>query len=170
MGAIDEVVARSEDCQEARSFHNFHRNHPEVLDFLIEEIGVRFNRGFTAFSYHRLWQYANWKLETEKGPGNTFLMDDSYAPFYAHAIAILHPEFDALTRLGTGKAAATPETRSRALAREAPEERFVWGRWYGLAAWLKAHAAAPREQSSCDLTPHDQSPCDQNVEPQLAAS
>ena len=91
MDAIDELVARSRDCKELRRFHEFHRNHPEVLDFLVEEIRLRLKQGFTAFSYHRLWAHAGWKLEMEKAPGDTFLMNDQCAPFYARAIAILHP-------------------------------------------------------------------------------
>jgi hypothetical protein len=91
--AIDELVARSKSDQELRAFHDFHKRHPEVLDFLVEEIQLRLDR-FEAFSYHSLWQYARWKLELEKGPRDTFLMNDHAAPFYARAITILHPEFN----------------------------------------------------------------------------
>jgi hypothetical protein len=92
--AIDELVARSKDHPELRAFHEFHKRHPEVLDFLVEEIRLRIEHGFGAFSYHSLWEYARWKLEMEKGPGATFLMNDHAAPFYARAITVLHPEFN----------------------------------------------------------------------------
>ena len=92
--AIDELVSRSKDHRELRAFHRFHKRHPEVLDFLVIEIQLRIDHGFSAFSYHSLWQYARWKLEMEKGPGDTFLMNDHAAPFYARAITILHPEFN----------------------------------------------------------------------------
>jgi hypothetical protein len=92
--AIDELVARSENHLELRAFHEFHKAHPEVLDFLVEEIQLRLNHGFEAFSYHSLWEYCRWKLELEKGPGSTFQMNDHAAPFYARAITILHPEFN----------------------------------------------------------------------------
>jgi len=152
MDAIDELVARSQDCKAMRRFHKFHRNHPEVLDLLVEEIRLRFNQGFTTFSHHRLWEYARWKLEMEKGPGNAFLMDDRCAPFYACAIAILHPEFDSLAKFINSKAAALLGTQIATPTRETSEELCVPGRWYSLAGWLAAHEAAhlsptPRNQT-----------------------
>lgn len=101
--AIDELVARSQDHRELRAFHRFHKAHPEVLDFLVQEIQLRLDR-FDAFSYHSLWQYARWKLELEKGPGDTFLMNDHAAPFYARAITILHPEFNGRCEFRVSKA------------------------------------------------------------------
>lgn len=92
--AIDELVARSRDHHELRRFHRFHRDHPQVLDFLVWEIRLRIEQGFGAFSYHSLWHYARWKLELKSGPNDTFLMNDHTAPFYGRAIAILHPEFN----------------------------------------------------------------------------
>ncbi len=89
--AIDELVARSQNHRELRAFHTFHKKHPEVLDFLVQEIRLRLDC-LNAFSYHSLWQYARWKLEMAKGPGDTFKMNDHAAPFYARAITILHPE------------------------------------------------------------------------------
>jgi len=103
--AIDELVARSKDHRELRAFHEFHRRHPEVLDFLVQEIRLRLSR-FDAFSYHSLWQYARWKLELEKGPGDTFLMNDHAAPFYARSITVLHPEFNGRAEFRKSKADA----------------------------------------------------------------
>jgi hypothetical protein len=70
MDAISELVSRSKDHRELRAFHEFHKTHPEVLDFLVQEIQLRIDHGFTAFSYHSLWQYARWKLEMQNGPGH----------------------------------------------------------------------------------------------------
>ena len=92
--AIDELAARSKGHPELREFHALHRAHPELLDFLVVEIRLRIARGLPAFSYHSLWHYARWKLELEKGPCDTFMMDDHAASFYARAITILHPEFN----------------------------------------------------------------------------
>lgn len=92
--AIDELVARSKNHRELRAFHEFHKKHPEVLDFLVQEIQLRIDHGFPAFSYHCLCEYARWKLEMEQGPGITFKLNDHTAPFYARAITILHPEFN----------------------------------------------------------------------------
>ena len=94
--AIDELVARSKDHTELRKFHKFHRKHPEVLDFLVQEIQLRIDHGFEAFSFGSLWDYARWKLELRAGPNDTFLMNDHLAPFYSRAITILHPEFNGL--------------------------------------------------------------------------
>jgi len=151
MDAIDELVARSRDCKEVRRFHEFHRNHPEVLDFLVEEIRLRFKQGFTAFSYRRLWEYAGWKLEMEKGPGDTFLMSDQCAPFYARAIAILHPEIDGLAEFSK-KADAVLGTQIGAPTLETSEGTCVPGRWYSLADWLAAHEAAHFVPSPCNPT------------------
>jgi len=102
--AIDELVARSKDHKELRAFHQLHRAHPEILDFLVVEIQLRIDLGFPAFSYHSLWEYCRWKLEMERGPGATFLMNDHSAPFYARAITILHPEFNGRAEFRTSLA------------------------------------------------------------------
>jgi len=105
--AIDELVARSKDHHELRRFHRFHRANPEVLDFLVSEIHLRIEKGFKAFSYHSLWQYARWKLEMTKGPTGpleTYTMNDHTAPFYGRAIAILHPDLNGLAEVRTSVA------------------------------------------------------------------
>lgn len=116
--AIDELVARSQNHRELRAFHTFHKQHPEVLDFLVQEIRLRLDR-FSAFSYHSLWQYARWKLEMEKGPGDTFLMNDHAAPFYARAVTILHPEFNGRAEFRKSKADSIFGTQ----VERAPEKR-----------------------------------------------
>jgi hypothetical protein len=102
--AIDELVARSEDHHELRRFHEFHRAHPEVLGFLVSEIRLRIERGFDAFSYHSLWEYARWKLEMGAGPRDTFMMNDHAAPYYARAVTILFPEFNGRANFRTAEA------------------------------------------------------------------
>ncbi len=110
--AIDELVARSKDCPELRAFHDFHRKHPEVLDFLVEEIRLRISHGFRAFAFQSLWSYARWKLEVTKGPTDTYKMNDHLCPFYSRAIIILHPEeFNGLAELRPAKADEIFDTR-----------------------------------------------------------
>lgn len=126
--AIDELVARSQDHRELRAFHAFHRRHPEVLDFLVQEIRLRLDR-FDAFSYHSLWQYARWKLELEKGPGDTFLMNDHAAPFYARAITVLHPEFNGRAEFRKSKADDVFGTRIEPVPEKRPKNyarRLQW--------------------------------------------
>lgn len=92
---IDDLVARSKDHLKLRRFHAFHREHPQILDFLVEEIRLRIDRGFPAFAFNSLWNYARWQMEGERGPqGETFLMNDHLVPFYARTIIILHPELN----------------------------------------------------------------------------
>jgi hypothetical protein len=158
MDAIDELVARSPDCREVRGFHEFHRKHPEVLDFLVEEIRSRFNRGFTSFSYRTLWEYTRWKLEMEKGPGDSFLMNDHCAPLYACAIAILHPEFDGLAAFSKDKTDAVLRTQIGATAQETTKELWVSGQWYSLASWMAAHEAALVGKSPCNRTAERNAP------------
>jgi len=101
--AIDELVARSKDHKELRAFHELHKAHPEILDFLVQEIQARIDHGLPAFAYRSLWEYCRWKLQMEKGPGETFLMNDHAVPFYARAIAILHPDFNGRAELRKSK-------------------------------------------------------------------
>jgi hypothetical protein len=129
MDAIDELVERSLDCPELRNFHNAHRAHPELLDFLVQEIQLRLDSGFTAFSYHSLWEYGRWKLELEKGPGATFVMNDHDAPLYARAITILHPEFNGRCEFREAKADEVFRTRIEPIPEHRPESyarRLQW--------------------------------------------
>jgi hypothetical protein len=91
---IDELVARSKNHPKLRQFHAFHKAHPEVFDFLVSEIQARLDSGLSAFSNSSLWQYARWKLEMQRGPGETFLMNDHVSGFYGRALVVLHPEFN----------------------------------------------------------------------------
>jgi hypothetical protein len=127
--AIYELVARSKRDRELRAFHTFHKRHPEVLAFLVQEIQLRIEHGFKAFSYHSLWQYARWKLEMERGPGDTFLMNDHAAPFYARAITILHPEFNGRCEFRKSKADKIFGTRLEPVPEKRPKNyarRLQW--------------------------------------------
>jgi hypothetical protein len=92
--AIDELVARSKDNPELREFHRLHRAHPEILDFLVSAIKLRLKKGFHAFSFGSLWDYARWKLDIDLGPNAVVRMNDHAAPYYGRAIMILHPELN----------------------------------------------------------------------------
>ena len=129
--AIDELVARSKDHRELRAFHQFHKAQPEVLDFLTSEIQKRIEHGFEAFSYHSLWQYARWKLEMQRGPSETFLMNDHAAPFYARAITILHPEFNGRCEFRKSKADAIFGTRIEPAPDKRPKNYARRLQWAG---------------------------------------
>jgi hypothetical protein len=104
LDAIGELVKRSKKTRGLRAFYRFDKPHPEVLDFLVAEIRARLDRGYAAFSYSSLWQYARWKLELEKGPGDTYQMNDHAETFYARAITILHPDFNGRCEFRKSKA------------------------------------------------------------------
>ena len=127
--AIDELITRSKRHPELQAFHTFHQQHPEVLDFLVQEIQLRIDHGFKAFSYHSLWEYCRWKLEMEQGPGATFLMNDHAAPFYARAITILHPEFNGRAEFRKSKADTIFGTRLEPVPNKRPRNyarRLQW--------------------------------------------
>ncbi len=104
MNTIDELVAQSNNCPDLLEFHQFHAKHPEVLDFILEAIEARIKRGFTAYSCGNLWEYARWKLDIEKGPQDTFKLNDKLEPYYARAIVILHPEYNGMQEFRKAKA------------------------------------------------------------------
>jgi hypothetical protein len=129
MDAIDELVARSKNCRELRAFHEAHRQHPEVLDFLVEEIKLRLANGFKAFSYRSLWEYARWKIDMDRGPDDTFLMNDHALPFYARAITILHPELNGCAEFRKAKADSILGTRVEPIPDKRPKNyarRLQW--------------------------------------------
>ena len=127
--AIDELVARSTNCRELRDFHEAHKQHPELLNFLVREIRLRLAAGFTAFSYNSLWEYARWKIDMEKGPEQTFKMNDHNAPFYGRAITILHPEFNGRVEFRDAKADEVFGLRIELILEERPKnyaKRLQW--------------------------------------------
>jgi hypothetical protein len=128
--AVAELVARSKDHRELRAFHRFHADNPEVLDFLVEEIRLRLEKGFTAYSNRGLWEYARWKLEMQRGPGETFLMNDHAGILYARAIVILHPnEFNGRCEFRVSKADEILGTRIEPVSDKHPKRyarRLQW--------------------------------------------
>jgi len=94
--AIDELVARSRDDKGLQEFHAFHRAHPDVLDFLVEEIELRIKKGLPTISYNSLWAYARGKMAPKIEASGDYKMNDHKVPFYGRSITILHPEFNGL--------------------------------------------------------------------------
>jgi hypothetical protein len=99
--AIDEIVARCKPHHELRTFHVFHRENPEILAFLIDEIETRMDAGQKSFSFASLWHYLRWKIDIGRGP-RTFKMNDHLTPYYARAIMILRPDFNGWAELRHG--------------------------------------------------------------------
>ncbi len=150
--AMDELLARSEDCRKLKQLCDFHKRYPEVLDFLVQEIRLRLNSGYTAFSYKSLWQYARWQLEMEKGPGNTFLMDDNLNSFYGRAVTILHPEFNGRAEFRKSKADAAFRTQIEVVPYKRPKNyarRLQWADGTSLEhGWRPSTPHEPKPVSS----------------------
>ena len=96
--AIDEIVARCKPCDELKRFHEFHREHPEILGFIIEEIETKAQHGQKVFSVLSLWHYFRWKVVMSKGAA-TFKMNDRLAAYYGRAILIIRPDFNGWTEV-----------------------------------------------------------------------
>lgn len=144
--AIDELVARSTDHPELQRFHQFHRAHPEVLDFLVQEIELRFETGFAAFSHRSLLEYCRWQLEMERGPGDTFLMNDHAGILYSRAITILHPEFNGRAAFRTALADEIFSTQIEPMAesRKGFARRLQWADGTALElGWRPSHPHIP---------------------------
>jgi hypothetical protein len=152
--AIDELVARSKNHRELRAFHELHKAYPEILDFLVQEIQLRIDRGLEAFSYPSLWDYARWKLELEAGPSVTFKMNDHASPFYARAITILHPEFNGRAEFRHSMADVVFGTRLEPIPKKRPKNyarRLQWADgtaieqgWRPASQYVPNHAANRR--------------------------
>lgn len=65
----------------------------------------------------------------DKGPGDTFLMNDHAAPFYARAITILHPSFNGRCEFRVSKADGIFGTRIEPIPDKRPKNyarRLQW--------------------------------------------
>ena len=99
MDAIDELI---EHCKQRgklspmlRRVHRFHKNNPQVLDFLVLEMRVDRENGWTRTSLGSLWHYARWVLARKhRAPGERFVMGNNLFPHYGRIIAILHPDLN----------------------------------------------------------------------------
>ena len=129
MKTIEEIVANSKNCSVLREFHQFHRSHPEVLDFLVEAIEARIARGFTAYSCGSLWEYARWKLDIEKGPSDTYKLNDKLEPYYARAIVILHTEYNGMQEFRKAKADDVFGTRIEPAPKKRPKHYALKLQW-----------------------------------------
>jgi hypothetical protein len=111
MDAIDELIAHRRQTGSIspmlRRVHRFHRTNPSVLDFLVSEMRVDKENGWTRTSLGSLWHYGRWVLTRKhRAPGESFLMSNNLFPHYGRIIAILHPDLNAFFAMATSKADA----------------------------------------------------------------
>ena len=90
-----------------RRVYRFHKANPQVLDFLVSEMRVDRENGWTRTSLGSLWHYARWVL-TRKAriPGESFVMSNNLFPYYGRIIAVLHPDLNGFFEMAKSQADA----------------------------------------------------------------
>jgi len=109
--AVDELIAHRRQYGRLspmlRRVHRFHRLNPQVLDFLVSEMCVDRENGWTRASLGSLWHYARWVLTRKhRAPGESFVMSNNLFPHYGRIIAILHPDLNGFFEMAKSKADA----------------------------------------------------------------
>jgi len=99
-------------------FHRFHRANPQVFDFLVQELRDVRDCGWKCASVHSLWEHARWVLSKQRVPGEQFEMDNKIAPYYARAIAVVHPEFNGFFEMRKSQANADLGTMLEAISKQ----------------------------------------------------
>src|SRR5579862_7953263 len=85
----------------------FHKAKPQVLDFLVSEMYVDRDNGWTRTSLGSLWHYSRWVLTRKhRAPGESFVMSNNLFPHYGRIIVILHPELNGFFAMAKCKADA----------------------------------------------------------------
>jgi hypothetical protein len=107
--AIDELITyRKQNGRLSpmlRRVRRFHKANPQVLDFLVSEMRVDQENGWTRTSLGSLWHYARWVLTRKHHvPGESFVMSNNLFPHYGRIIAILHPELNGFFGMAKSKA------------------------------------------------------------------
>src|ERR1700722_627699 len=134
MDAIDELITHRRQTGSLspmlQRVHKFHRANPQVLDFLVSEMCVDKENGWTRTSLESLWHYARWVLTRKhRAPGESFVMSNNLFPHYERIIAILHPDLNGFFGMARSKADADPGTVLEPCNTKHPKgyiRRLVW--------------------------------------------
>jgi hypothetical protein len=123
--AIDELIAHRRQTGSLspmlRRVHRFHRANPQVLDFLVSEIGAEKASGWAHGSLGSLWHHARWVLtRLDRAPGEGFTMSNNLFPMYGRIIILLHPDINGFFSMKECQA-------DRDLGTRVDGERLVWG-------------------------------------------
>jgi hypothetical protein len=137
--AVDELIAYRKTFGRLspmlRRVHRFHKANPQVLDFLVSEMRVDKENGWTRTSLGSLWHYARWVLARKhRAPGESFVISNNLFPHFGRIIAILHPELNGFFEMAKSKADAdlgtmlepTPKNQKPAYIR-----RLLWAECLG---------------------------------------
>jgi hypothetical protein len=130
MDAIDELITHRRQTGNIspmlRRVHRFHRANPQVLDFLVSEMRVDKQNGWTRTSLGSLWHYARWVLTRKhRAPGESFVMSNNLFPHYERIIAILHPDLNGFFGMAKSKADTDLGTMLERGTKQKPG-RLVW--------------------------------------------
>jgi hypothetical protein len=131
--AVDELIAyRKQNGRLSpmlRRVHKFHRANPQVLDFLVSEMFVARENGWTRTALGSLWHYARWVLTRKhRAPGESFVMSNNLFPHYARIIAIFHPDLNGFFEMAKSKADADLGTMLEPRKNQKPGyiRRLLW--------------------------------------------
>lgn len=107
--AIDELITHRKQTGRIspmlRRVHRFHLANPQVLDFLVSEMYVDKQNGWTRTSLGSLWHYARWVLTRKhRAPGASFVMSNNLFPHYERIIVILHPDLNGFFAMAKSQA------------------------------------------------------------------
>lgn len=107
--AVDELIAFRKQhgriSRTLRRVYRFHKANPQVLDFLVSEMRVDRENGWTRTSLGSLWHYARWVLTRKHFvPGESFVMSNNLFPWYGRIVAILHPDLNGFFEMARSKA------------------------------------------------------------------
>jgi len=111
ISAVDELIAYRKQFGRLspmlRRVYRFHRHNPQVLDFLISEMRVDRENGWTRTSLGSLWHYCRWVVTRKhRAPGESFVMSNNLFPHYGRIIVILHPDLNGFFEMAKCKADA----------------------------------------------------------------
>lgn len=109
--AVDELITYRKQFGRIspmlRRVHRFHRANPQILDFLVSEMRVDRENGWTRTSLGSLWHYARWVLTRKhRIPGESFVMSNNLFPHYGRIIVILHPDLNGFFEMAKSAADA----------------------------------------------------------------
>jgi hypothetical protein len=85
--------------------YRFHRENPQVLDFLVRELRAVRSSERLRTSLGSLWHYMRWTLvKKRRAAGETFVVTQNLSAYYSRFLVILHPEFNGFFGMAKSKA------------------------------------------------------------------
>jgi hypothetical protein len=144
--AVDELITSRKASPMLKRVLRFHKANPQVLDFLVSEMRVDRENGWTRTSLGSLWHYARWVLARKhKAPGERFVMSNNLFPHYGRIIVILHPDLNGFFAMAKSQADADLGTMLEPV-KTREMRRLLWA------------DGKPIEQGWRPTTPHEPKP------------